>query len=147
MSGDLDLRAATLTALEVATTSGDLKVAGRLTGSGPFRVETVSGDGLLAPVGDLRIEMTTVTGDLHSEIGGMPGGGRGRRSLVVGEHGPFVSFRSMSGDLRIVRAIPVTDVGSEPGAAPDASGRTRRRGHRGAQRRASIRGRDGSCRT
>jgi hypothetical protein len=122
VSGDLDLRAATLTAIEVATTSGDLKVAGRLAGPGPFRVETVSGDGLLAPVGDLRIEMTTVTGDLRSEIGGTSGGGRGRRSLVVGAHGPLVSFRSMSGDLRIVRAMPVTEDDVAPPAAETAHG-------------------------
>ncbi len=108
VSGDIDLRAATLTALEVATTSGDLKVAGRLAGDGPFAIETVSGDALLAPVGDIRVEMTTVAGDLRSEIGGTSGGRPGRRSLVVGDRGPIVSFRSMSGDLRVVRAIAVT---------------------------------------
>jgi hypothetical protein len=126
VSGDLDVRAATLTSLEVATTSGDLRVAGRLAGMGPFHVDTVSGDGLFAPVGDIRVEMTTVTGDLRSEIGGTAQGGRSRRSLVVGADGPQVSFRSMSGDLRVVRAIPVTTAATvdrppaEPEAAPTA---------------------------
>ena len=119
VSGDIDLRAATLISLEVATTSGDLKVAGRLAGDGPFAIETVSGDALLAPVGDIRVEMRTVAGDLRSEIGGTAGGGPGRRSLAVGDRGPVVSFRSMSGDLRVVRAIAVTTAVEPVGTAPE----------------------------
>ena len=120
VSGDLDLRASTLSGLDVTSMSGDLKVAGRLVGDGPFRVETVSGDALLAPAGDIRIEMTTVSGDLHSEIGGSAQGGRGRRSLVVGERGATVTFRSMSGDLRVVRAIRVeSEDRPETAAGPD----------------------------
>ena len=120
VSGDLDLRAATLTGLDVTSMSGDLKVAGRLVGDGPFRVETVSGDALLAPAGDIRIEMTTVSGDLRSDIGGTAQGGRGRRSLVVGERGATVTFRSMSGDLRVVPAIKVETEGrAEPSARPE----------------------------
>jgi hypothetical protein len=118
VSGDIDLRAATLISLEIATTSGDLKVAGRLAGDGPFAIETVSGDALLAPVGDIRVEMKTVAGDLRSEIGGTAGGGPGRRSLVVGDRGPVVSFRSMSGDLRVVRAIAVTAAPVEHAGTP-----------------------------
>ena len=41
VSGDVALRAATLRSLQATTTSGDLKVAGRLLGPGPFRIETV----------------------------------------------------------------------------------------------------------
>ena len=118
VSGDLDLRAATLAGLDVTSMSGDVKVAGRLAGNGPFRVETVSGDALLAPAGDLRVEMTTVSGDLRSEIGGTTQGGRGRRSLVVGDKGPTVSFRSMSGDLRVVRATRVATDDARPEPAP-----------------------------
>jgi hypothetical protein len=120
VSGDLDLRAVTLSGLDVTSMSGDIKVAGRLSGDGPFRVETVSGDALLAPAGDVRIEMTTVSGDLHSEIDGTAQGGRGRRSLIVGDRGPTVTFRSMSGDLRIARAIKVTAdaTSSTPEAEP-----------------------------
>ena len=36
VSGDVELRAATLTTLDATTTSGDLRIAGRLTGPGPF---------------------------------------------------------------------------------------------------------------
>ena len=129
VSGDLDLRASTLSGLDVTSMSGDLKVAGRLVGDGPFRVETVSGDALLAPAGDIRIEMTTVSGDLRSDIGGTAQGGRGRRSLVVGERGATVMFRSMSGDLRVVRAIKVetaarTETAARPEPEPTASAET-----------------------
>jgi hypothetical protein len=107
VSGDIELRAAILSALRLTTTSGDTKVAGRLDGPGPFSIETVSGDGLLAPGGDVRIEMTTMTGDLQSDMGGEHGGEHGRRSLVIGKTGPLVTFQSMSGDLRVVQPVLV----------------------------------------
>ena len=105
VSGDVGIRAATLSALLVTTTSGDIGIAGRLAGPGPFAIETVSGDGVLAPAGDVRIEMTSVTGDLASELDGHEVTERGRRSLTVGTAGPLVTFRSMSGDLQVVRAM------------------------------------------
>ena len=81
VSGDVELRAGTLTTLDATTTSGDLRIAGRLAGPGPFAIVTVSGDTLLAPAGDLRIEMATLSGDIRSKVGGRTEGGRGRRSL------------------------------------------------------------------
>jgi DUF4097 and DUF4098 domain-containing protein YvlB len=107
VSGDLALRAATLTSLVATSTSGDLKIAGLLSAPGPFSIDTVSGDALLAPAGDVQIEMTSVTGDLTSEFEG-PSVSRGRRSLSIGRSGPAVSFRSMSGDLRVVRPVSVS---------------------------------------
>ena len=108
VSGDIGIRAGTLRSLEVSTTSGDIKIAGRLAGDGPFRLQTVSGDALIAPAGDVQIEMTTVAGDLHADVGSVIDGRRGRRSIAVGQGGPSLSFRSMSGDLRVVRATPIT---------------------------------------
>jgi hypothetical protein len=107
VSGDIDVRAGTLSALQVNTTSGDIGVTGRLAGPGPFAIETVSGDGLLAPDGDVRIEMTSLTGDLTSDLPGERVDDRGRRSLAVGSGGPKVTFRSMSGDLHVARSMPV----------------------------------------
>jgi hypothetical protein len=49
VSGDIEVRAGTLSALQVNTTSGDIGVTARLAGPGPFAIETVSGDGRLAP--------------------------------------------------------------------------------------------------
>jgi Putative adhesin len=119
VSGDVALRGATLTALQATTTSGDLTIAGRFSGPGPFSIVTVSGDALLAPVGDLRIEMATLSGDLHSEIGGAPGVGRGRRSLSVGTGGQLVNVRSLSGDLNVVRPTQIVD--STPPAPAEAA--------------------------
>lgn len=116
VSGDVSCRAATLSSLQLTTTSGDIKIAGRLAGHGPYGIETVSGDGLLAPAGDVTVEMTTLTGDLTSEIEGRHVNERGRRSFTVGSGGPVVTFQSMSGDLHLVRA---TSIGaSEPPQPP-----------------------------
>ncbi len=118
VSGDVEIRAATVRSLTVATTSGDLKLAGHLDGPGPFAIETVSGDGLLAPAGDVRIEMTTLSGDLSSNIGDRIQGGRGHRSLAVGTGGPSLTFRSMSGDLRVVRPSAVSSPSRAERKAP-----------------------------
>lgn len=118
VSGDVEIRAATVRSLTVATTSGDLKLAGHLAGPGPFAIETVSGDGLLAPAGDLRIEMTTLSGDLSSDIGDRVQGGRGHRSLSVGTGGPSLTFRSMSGDLHVVRPSAVSSPSRAERKAP-----------------------------
>ena len=109
VSGDIALRAATLSALQLSTTSGDLKVAGRLTGPGPFSFETVSGDGLLALAGDLRIEMASVTGDLTSDLKEPQVTSRGRYALTIGSSGSLVTFRSMSGDLHVVAPTPTQE--------------------------------------
>jgi hypothetical protein len=118
VSGDIEVRAATLARVQAASTSGDLRLAGRFFGSGPFSIDTVSGDGLLAPAGDVQIQMTSVTGDLNSEFEG-PTVTRGRRSLSIGRTGPVVTFRSMSGDLHVVR--PVATTGRETPPAPPAA--------------------------
>lgn len=109
VSGDIELRAATLGSLRLTTTSGDVTAAGRLSGTGPFAIETVSGDVQLAPATDVRIAMTTMSGDLQSELGGRIEGGRGRRSIAIGSNGPEVTVRTMSGDLNVVRPVPVLD--------------------------------------
>jgi len=122
VSGDVELRAGTIRSLKLGTTSGDIKIAGRLAGPGPFAIETVSGDAQLAPVGDVRVEMATMSGDLHSDIGGRTEGGRGHRTLVTGSAGQLVTFRSMSGDLRLVRpvAVPQPPVAPSPPNPPVA---------------------------
>ena len=105
--------------LQVTTTSGDMKVAGRLAGAGPFTIETVSGDGLLAPAGDVRVEMTSLTGDLASELDGRPRSpSEAGARWWSGADGPLVTFRSMSGDLSVVRATPVR--AAEPPRPPAA---------------------------
>lgn len=126
VSGDVAIRAATLSALHVTTTSGDVGVTGRLAGEGPFAIETVSGDGLLEPSGDIEVEMSSVTGDLSSDLDARPVSGHGRRTLVVGSGGPTLTFRSMSGDLHVGRPTVVVETvpaAAEPSAerAPNAA--------------------------
>ena len=50
--------------LRATTTSGDIFVAGLFDGAGPYTIETVSGDLVLAPANDIRVEVGTITGDL-----------------------------------------------------------------------------------
>ena len=119
VSGDIEIRAATLSSVQAATTSGDFRIAGRFAGPGPFTIETVSGDGLLAPAGDVQVRLSTVTGDLNSEFEG-PDVSRGRRSLSIGRSGPLVTFRSLSGDLHVVRPV-VASTGAPDGTPPAAS--------------------------
>jgi hypothetical protein len=122
VSGDLEVRAGRLPRLRASTTSGDMKVAGRFAGDGPYTIETVSGDALIAPVGDVQIEMTTVTGDLRSDVAGRPEGGRGHRRLSIGKGGPLMTFRSLSGDLRVTRSVVMMP--SEPPAMPLVTARS-----------------------
>ena len=107
VSGDIAVRAGAIGLLRAGTTSGDLRVAGRFDGEGPFAVETVSGDATIAPAGDLRVEVRTITGDIRSDAPSRLEESDGRRFLVLGSGGPSMTFRSTSGDLRIVRAMPL----------------------------------------
>ena len=116
VSGDIEVRAATLARVQAASTSGDLRLAGRFAGPGPFTIDTVSGDGLLAPAGDVQVQMNSLTGDLNTEFDG-PTVTRGRRSLSIGRTGPIVAFRSMSGDLHVVRPVATTDHAAPSAAA------------------------------
>jgi hypothetical protein len=101
VSGDLEIHARTLDGLQATTTSGDLTIAGRFVGDGPFLIETVSGDASLEPVGDARVEVTTLTGDIHGrDIGHRSS--RDRDAIVIGSGlGPTIVFRSTSGDLSV----------------------------------------------
>jgi Putative adhesin len=103
VSGDLRIRGdQTLAASRIATTSGDVWLEGRFSGPGPFSIETVSGDTILAPTGGVRLEVRTVTGDVRSAVPATAEGGRGSRTLVVREGGATLTIRSLSGDVRVV---------------------------------------------
>jgi hypothetical protein len=104
VSGDLELRAGSLAELRATTTSGDLHITGRFDGDGPYAVVTVSGDATLAPLNDVRIEARTITGDIDSELPSRRDDVAGGRALVIGSGGPTISFRSTSGDIRVVAA-------------------------------------------
>jgi hypothetical protein len=113
VSGDLDLRAGSVAQLKATTTSGDLRIAARFEGDGPFAIETVSGDATLAPANDVRIEARTITGDIDSDLPSRRDDAGGRRALIIGSGGPTITFRSASGDMRVVAAT-----GSGPAHPP-----------------------------
>lgn len=115
VSGDLAVRGDTVGSIRLSTTSGDVRVDGRLAGPGPFAVETVSGDTVLAPTGSLRVTVKSVAGNVRSDIEATTEGGRGSRTLVVGQGGPTLTIHSISGDVRLVRgALPVSLPGQRP---------------------------------
>lgn len=125
VSGNLGLRAASIAELRATTTSGDLQISGQFDGAGPYAIETVSGDATLAPADDVRIEARTITGDIHSDLPSRRDDAGSRRALVIGAGGPTITFRSTSGDLRVVAATPSaaprTVAPPNPPAAPSSS--------------------------
>jgi len=116
VSGDLAIRAAGILGLRAVTTSGDVRLTGSFEGPGPFSLETVSGDAILAPTGAVRLEIRTIAGDIQHDLDARVEQVNGRRTIVIGDNGPTLSFRSTSGDLRVVR--PDALAGARPPAGP-----------------------------
>lgn len=114
VSGDLAVRAGRIAELQGGTTSGDLHIAGDFDAPGPYTIETVSGDLVLAPAGDIELDVRTITGSVRSELESHRRDEDGRRRLVVGRGGPTISFRSTSGDVRVVRAREMALDGGRP---------------------------------
>ncbi len=119
VSGDLHLQARTVRGLRISTTSGDMRIEGRLTGDGPFAIESVSGDTILAPIGGVTVTVKSVTGDIRSDLDSTTEGGRGSRTVTVGDGGARLTLRSISGDLRLVEPSGQRVVVESP-ALPEA---------------------------
>lgn len=101
VSGDIRVRAPELLELGASTTSGDVDVAAALSGGAAHAISSVSGDVLLATGSQVRLEAQTVAGDIRGGAGHRAEGGRGRRTLVIGDGHVRVSVRTMSGDIRL----------------------------------------------
>ena len=121
VSGDLSLRLPATRRLDVGTTSGDLTVDAELQGEGPFEVRTISGDATIVARGGLRIEAQTVTGDVDVASGSVVESTRGRKVVTIGRSGPTLTFRSVSGDLAVVKATE-TGAPATPPAADASAG-------------------------
>ena len=119
-SGRLRIRSSVLTALRAATTSGDLAIEGSFEGAGPFSIETVSGDATIAPRSTMRVEVRTITGDVRTGAGGRVETDGGTRVVSVGSGGPTISFRSLSGDLRVRDTKPAESADGK-GPGPESS--------------------------
>ncbi len=120
ISGDLAVRAPRLGRAEIGTTSGDVRLDAELVGGGPFGIETVSGDVTIVGRMGIRVEARTVTGDLRSDLPHRREAGRGRKLLVVGDGSVPLSFRSVSGDLRVT--APRDVLPGMPAPDPASSG-------------------------
>ncbi len=106
VSGDLVVRAPTIATLRLRTTSGSIQAGGVFVEGGTYTVETVSGDVTLRPVGPVRVQGSTVSGDVESPLAHRSGGKPGRRTIELGEGGPVIGFRSISGDIRVEAGTP-----------------------------------------
>jgi hypothetical protein len=101
VSGDVTATGAELDSLRIQTTSGDVRIASPLAGQSGNAIETLSGDVDLAVRSGIRVQARTVSGDLTSDLAHRTEGRMGRRTLIVGDGGIELEFRSVSGDLRI----------------------------------------------
>ena len=142
VSGDMDVRVPSVRRLDVATTSGDIRLDAELSGNGPFAMRSISGDAIIVGRTGFRVEAQTITGDLSSDLPSKRESMPGRKILVVGRPGPTLTFRSVSGDLHVTEprdaapaidttleesmdeTTPTTDSGQpEPGEASEAEGK------------------------
>jgi hypothetical protein len=116
VSGDVDAIGPTIEQVDCHTTSGDVRIVGRMAGPGPYRFESVSGDVSVAPGGPVALSTMTLSGDVTSELEGVVAGGRGRRLFTIGIGGPTIEARTLSGDVRLL-----SDTTPDPARAmPDA---------------------------
>ena len=117
VSGDLRLTAPLLDGLDLASTSGDIRVEGDLRADGRHVIASVSGDVHLATGSPVRVETRTIAGDVRSTGPNRTEGGRGRRAVVVGAGSTPVEIRTTSGDIS-VRALSGGAIPMPPPAAP-----------------------------
>ena len=120
VSGDLEVRAGRIANLGVTTTSGDVRFAGELATGTTHRIETVSGDMTLALAGGVRLVASSLAGDVRSDVPHRSEGGRGHRTLIVGDARSTLETSSMSGSVRLVQARDIDSIGQGPVEAPVA---------------------------
>jgi hypothetical protein len=101
VSGEAEVETEEIAALNLATTSGDVRVKGAFDAKGEHRISTVSGDVELNVDGGVRVDASTISGDIASDVPHRSEGARGRRSLIVGDGAATLYFKSVSGDLLI----------------------------------------------
>lgn len=118
VSGRLQVRAPRLLRLDASTTSGDVNVDADLPDGEASTISSVSGDVRLSTRSDVRIDAKTVAGDVRASVPHRAEGGRGHRTLIVGDGRARVSIRTMSGDVLLRgRSNGGDDAGLPPGPA------------------------------
>ncbi|MDP9481707.1 MAG: DUF4097 domain-containing protein [Chloroflexota bacterium] len=137
VSGDVNASAPAFSKVQARMMSGSLRIAGRLAGEGPFAIDSVSGDVSLELDGPARIEGTAVSGGVRTDLPHRAGGRPGLRTVDIGDGGPRVSFKTISGDLRVTgpqaassavaeAATKSRDVSSPVTQPPDSATHTER---------------------
>jgi hypothetical protein len=125
-SGDVSAHFDRFRTARIRSVSGDVRLAGAFDADAEHSVESVSGDLEIAPTNGVTVGMTSVSGSVHSELPHRRENGRGRRSVAVGDGAAAFTFRTMSGDLSIVRPAEAPppagrETNPDPGAADPAS--------------------------
>ena len=129
VSGDLLVQARRLLSTGISTVSGDVHLEAAFAADGEHRVETVSGDLRAHPLGGLSVELRGQAAELVEQlVGRRVGVVGGRRTVVAGDGGASLTFRSMSGRLELstghagereVRREPPRDAGGDEPVSQD----------------------------
>jgi DUF4097 and DUF4098 domain-containing protein YvlB len=122
-SGDVVISGPLLRSCRVQSVSGDVEIAGRFSPDGEHRVGTVSGDLRMAPDGGVTLQVSGLSTTVRSEIEHRTDSNAGRRVTIVGDGAARMTFRSMSGNVRITRASergPVERYGAGQAEVPQA---------------------------
>ena len=101
VSGDLKVRAPRLDGLDASTTSGDVRIEADLAAGNRHAISSVSGDVDVVTGSPVRLEAQTIAGDVRANGPHTTEGGRGRRTLVVGNGSVGLTVRTTSGDVRL----------------------------------------------
>jgi len=121
VSGDLRVRAPRLEVIDASSTSGDVRVEAELAAGARHIISSVSGDVDVLTGSPVRLEAQTIAGDIRASGPHRAEGGRGRRTLVVGNGSVALSVRTTSGDvqLHVLGAhAPAAPVAPTPPVAP-----------------------------
>lgn len=104
ISGELSVRDAQGARLSIESTSGDVTFAGSLAGGESSRIGNISGDVRvrLDDPGDLRLDLSTLSGDLESDLP-LRDADRERRSLTgtLGVGDTVLTISTTSGDVEV----------------------------------------------
>ena len=116
VSGDLRVSAPMFDGLDLASTSGDIRVEGELRPGVRHVIASVSGDVHLATGSPVRVDTRTIAGDVRATGTHRTEGERGRRVVVAGAGSTPVEIRTTSGDISL-RALPGGAIPMPPPAA------------------------------
>ena len=121
VSGEVTVRAPRFRSLRLGSTSGDLDIGGELDPRA-HDIQTISGDTTITTTTGMRLETSTVTGDIRLRLQGITAAEDGRNAFRIGDGAATVRWKSMSGDLTVrneeQQAKHKTDISVTPVPTP-----------------------------